>query len=96
MSEKNTKLKKEKKIITLSDIWKIIKQNWIILVSVTLGLTVLGIIFAFTAKKNQYRAQSSIIVQIRYESTTPTDNVNLTDSLRYVYTVSDLIVEPIH
>ena len=94
MSEKNTKLKKEKKIITLSDIWKIIKQNWIIIVSITLGLTVLGIIFAFAAKKNQYRAQSSIIVQIRYESTTPTDNVNLTDSLRYVYTVSDLIVEP--
>ena len=52
MSEKNTKLKKEKKIITLSDIWKIIKQNWIIIVSITLGLTVLGIIFAFAAKKN--------------------------------------------
>ena len=94
MGEKNTKLKKEKKIITLSDIWKIIKHNWIIILSVTLGLTIIGIIYAFAAKKNQYRAQSSIIVQIRYDSTSASDDVDLTNSLRYVYTVSDLIVEP--
>ena len=80
--------------ITLSDIWNAVKKNWIVMAIIVVALTLIGTIYVKVGKTPTYSASSSIIVQVpsnASSTSTSTDSISITDSIRYVYTVSDLI-----
>ena len=78
MEEKNNS-------ITLSDIWRVIKKNIILIGVITMSILLVGAIYTFKFTTPTYASSSSIVVAIE-ETASETDYSN---SLRAVVTVAD-------
>ena len=82
--------------ITLADLWNAIKKNWIVMAIIVIAITLFGTIYVKVGVTPTYSATSSIVVQVpssTSSSSSSSDSVNISDSIRYVYTVSDLITD---
>ncbi len=86
--------KKNDEKISLANAWKTIKKNilWILLFTV-FGIT-LGAIMVFVVIKPKYESRTSIVVTVSTDNQQGTD-INYSDGLRLVQTVSDLVKEDI-
>jgi capsular polysaccharide biosynthesis protein len=83
--------------ISLTDLFKIIWSNIIIVFLVTLWVTVLGIIYTFVIVEPTYTAESSITIQVDISETTTSDQSALSVSQNLVsfykaFAVTDLVL----
>lgn len=87
------KKKEENKTITLGDLILAIKKNWIVMAIIVVAVTLVGSLYVKLGVTPTYSAYSSIIIQVPNDTSSASDDVNISDSIRYVYTVTDLITD---
>ncbi len=95
----NNNVNNDANAITLSDIIRVVWKNIILICSITVVVTVAVIIYVFGFVKPTYKATSDVLVAVSTTSTT--DSVDYTNTLRVVSTVgnemvsSDFVVEKV-
>lgn len=82
---------KESKGITILDLLRAVKRNWIVMLCVVLVCSIVGVVYAKVGLHDKYKATSTLVIQIPYEDTN--NSTDLSNSIRYVYTVNDLITD---
>ena len=74
--------------ITLNDIFRILKKNLILLISITAAVFVLGMIYTLVIVKPTYKATTSVIVAIDKGPGSIGTDIDYTNSLKIVETVA--------
>ena len=87
----NNKDEKESKGITILDLLRAVKRNWIVMLCIVLVCSIVGVVYAKVGLHDSYKATSTLVIQIPYENTN--NSTDLSNSIRYVYTVNDLITD---
>ncbi len=87
----NNNVNNDNNAITLSDIIRVIWKNVILICCVTVAVTVACIVYVFGFVKPTYKATSDVLVAVSSSSTT-TDTVDYTNTLRVVSTVGNEMV----
>ena len=80
--------------ITLSDIFRVIKKNWILMVIVTVFVFACGCIYTFAIANPTYKATSTVSVEVptTSEKVSVSEAGNsVTASLRYVQSIADFV-----
>ena len=86
----NNNVNNDNNAITLSDIIRVIWKNVILICCVTVAVTVACIVYVFGFVKPTYKATSDVLVAVSTSSTT--DSVDYTNTLRVVSTVGNEMV----
>ncbi len=81
----------ESKGITLGDLIGAVKKNWIVMAIIVVAITLIGSLYVKLGVTPTYSAHSSIVVQVPTSSSS--NNVDVSNSIRYVYTVTNLITD---
>ena len=78
--------------ITLGDILRVLRKNWILICIVTAFVFLCGVIYTFVITKPTYKATSTVKVEVPLTTENSADVANsLTASMRYVQTVSEIV-----
>ena len=87
--------------ITLGDIVRVIKKNWILMAIVTVVIFVIGAVYTLGIKKPTYKSTSTLKVEVSLTTESSADVGNsVTAALRYVqsvaeYTKLNAVLEPV-
>lgn len=81
----------ESKGISLRDLIGAVKKNWIVMAIIVVAITLVGTLYVKLGVTPTYSAHSSIVVQV--PTTSSSNNVDVSNSIRYVYTVTNLITD---
>ena len=81
--------------ITLSDIFRVLRKNWILIGVITIIVFVFGIVYTFGIVKPTYKSTSTVKVEVPLTSETTSDISNsVSGALRYVQSVSEAVKKP--
>ncbi len=86
----NQQNKVQNNSITLSDIFRVIKKNWILMAIITVVIFVLGIIYTFRIAKPTFKSRSSVVAVVPTSSTNK--DVDIASSRNITFTLCDAIV----
>ncbi len=81
----------QEKYITLGDLFKSIKKNWILLCVITIVITILGAVYTFGVAKETYKGSSTLIVEVKTDPSKQDSTVNVSYSNTYVNTVASVL-----
>lgn len=101
MENKTNNLNNQSSSITLGDIVRVIKKNWIIMAIITVVIFIIGAVYTLGIKKPTYKSTATLKVEVALSSETSADVGNsVTAALRYVQSVADLakfnsVLEPV-
>ena len=76
--------------ISLSDILRVIKKNLILLAIITLVITAIGAVYTFGIAKKTYKSTADVVVAVTPSTSSTSETVSSTDSLRLTTTVSKI------
>ena len=82
----------KQKGITISDILGAIRKSWILLLIIIVSVTVIGAIYTFGITKKKYYAEGSVSVEYKESE----NKVDTTNSLRYVNTIGDFLIDVVY
>ena len=78
--------------ITLGDILRVLRKNWILIVIITAVVFIGGVIYTFGIAKPTYKASATIKVEVPLTSESPADVGNsVTAATKYVQSVSETV-----
>lgn len=90
----NSQHNKNNNSITLSDILRVLKKNWILICIITVVVFAIGAIYTFAIAKPTYKSTSSIVVAIPEKAGAEigdTTQIDITSSRNITYTIIDTI-----
>ncbi len=90
----NNQHNKNSNSITLSDILRVLKKNWILICIITVVVFAIGAIYTFAIAKPTYKSTSSIVVAIPEKAGAEigdTTQIDITSSRNITYTIIDTI-----
>lgn len=81
--------------ITLADIFRVIKKNWILIAVITAVVLIAGMIYTFAIVKPTYSSTSSVVVVVPTDKTKEVgadgNSVDVTSSRNITYTIVDTV-----
>ncbi len=78
--------------ITLGDILRVLRKNWILIAVVTVAIFVIGAIYTLGIAKATYKSTSTVKVEVPLTSETSSDvSTSLNASLKYVQSVAEAV-----
>ena len=97
MENNNIKQNNQNNSITLSDIVRVIKKNWILICIITVAIFACGAIYTFGVAKPKYKATATVKVELPLDKDAATSEVSSasTTALKYIETVSQTVKLPI-
>ena len=88
---------KNNNAITLGDIGRVLRKNWILILIVTAFIFALGVVYTFAIKKPTYKSTSSIVVVIPTDKTKAVgaegNSVDVTNSRNITYTIASTVTK---
>ncbi len=81
--------------ISLVDLYKIIKNNLVLILVSTLIFGILAGVYAFVLVNEKYKSNAYIMVQVQREQTTTGDNFDLVNASRLLQSTAELIKMPV-
>jgi capsular polysaccharide biosynthesis protein len=81
--------------ISLFDLYKIIKNNLVLIIVSTLIIGILAGVYAFVIVDEKYKSNAYVMVQIQREQTGAGDNFDLINAQRLLQTAAELIKMPV-
>ena len=86
----------EEKGISLSDIFRVIKKNIILICIIVLSAILVGGVYTFGIAKEKYKASSTIVVAIKDSpGQSQSQNIDLNGSQKILYTIRELIKQDV-
>jgi len=78
--------------ISLADIFRVIRLNWILITAFTLVVTIAVGVYAFTLVPDQYKSTSEVLVQVPVGGGSGEDGgINYLDTQRLIQTASEFV-----
>lgn len=84
----------EESTVSLSDIFRVLRKNVILIAVITVCIFILGAVYTFAIAHEKYTAKSTVIVSMESQTST-SGSFDYTNSLRIVETVASLATEDI-
>ena len=85
----------EEKGISLSDIFRVIKKNIILICIIVFAAILVGGVYTFGVAKEKYRASTTVVVAVKQPTGSGEQNIDYNMTAKLLYTIRDLIKEDV-